>query len=107
MCLRPRYPNGGKAGARTSDAQHPGKTSAWGRHVCAGRRLRKRLTHAPPADAGARPPPRRDFLAPPQLLPGILMAWDFCSTYRCAAPGLGFASMVLLLETTIHQATLV
>jgi hypothetical protein len=48
-----------------------------------GRRLRKRLTHASPADPAARPPAREDFTAPPELLPGILMAWDFCSSYRC------------------------
>ena len=53
--------------------------------VCAaasGRRLRRRLTHAPPADPSARPAPKEDFTAPPELVPGVLMAWDFCSTYR-------------------------
>ena len=49
---------------------------------CAGRRLRKRLTHARPADPKRRPAPAGDFLAPQPLLPGILMAWDFCNTYR-------------------------
>ena len=44
--------------------------------------MRKRLTHARPADPKRRPQPASDFLAPQPLLPGILMAWDFCSTYR-------------------------
>ncbi len=44
--------------------------------------MRKRLTHARPADPERRPRPRADFLAAQPLLPGILMAWDFCSTYR-------------------------
>ena len=52
--------------------------------ACSGRRLRKQATHAPSADPEQRPVPRRDFLAPQELVPGLLMAWDFCSSYRCA-----------------------
>ena len=39
-------------------------------------------THAPAADPELRPAPRKDFLAPPELIPSLLMAWDFCSSYR-------------------------
>ena len=52
--------------------------------ACSGRQLRKQATHAPRADPEQRPVPRRDFLAPQELVPGLLMAWDFCSSYRCA-----------------------
>ena len=44
--------------------------------------MRKQPTHAPAADSEQRPLPRKDFSAPQELVPGLLMAWDFCSTYR-------------------------
>lgn len=50
------------------------------------RRLSKVSSAAPPADPALRPPPRTDFLSPPHLLPRVLMAWDFCQTYRWVFP---------------------
>ena len=46
--------------------------------------MRKQPTYAPAADPEERPLPRKDFLAPQELVPGLLMTWDFCSTYRQA-----------------------
>ena len=81
--LHPSAFEGSRKGAACRPAYPIAQANAFNvARICAGRRLRKRLTHAPPADIDARPPPRRDFIAPPPLLPGILMAWDFCSTYR-------------------------
>jgi len=39
---------------------------------------------APTADAAARPQPTGAFSAADSLLPGVLMAWDFCHLYRRA-----------------------
>ena len=47
------------------------------------RKLRGVETGAPAADPRARPVPCMHFDAAPQLLPGVLMVWDFCHRYRC------------------------
>ncbi len=51
----------------------------------AGRPVRMLSAGAPPADPAAAPAPAGAFDAPDALLPGVLMAWDFCHSYRRAA----------------------
>ena len=59
-------------------------------HGCiAGRPVRPLGGGGAPADAAERPQPAGAFSAADTLLPGVLMAWDFCHSYRCACLWLG------------------
>ena len=62
-------------------------------HGCiAGRPVRPLGGGGAPADAAERPQPAGAFSAADTLLPGVLMAWDFCHSYRCACVRLGAIS---------------
>ena len=76
-------------GARTAwvplsrASQAPSLRHVWPQPLAAVRKLRRVETGAPAADPRARPIPCMHFDAAPQLLPGVLMVWDFCHRYRC------------------------
>ena len=74
--------------------------------------MRKQPTCAPAADPEQRPLPRKDFSTPQDLVPGLLMAWDFCSTYRQGSNRkplslcLGHGLLCLILQCKAHHAWL-
>ena len=83
MCLR-TCPN---PDSLTGSALHEG-ASIWAHGVLdargAGRPVKPLGGGRAPADAAERPQPAGAFSVADTLLPGVLMAWDFCHSYRCA-----------------------
>ncbi|KAK9824314.1 hypothetical protein WJX72_009375 [[Myrmecia] bisecta] len=78
--------------------------------VTPGRRIRRGPSGAPVADLATRPQPQTGFFAAAELLPGILMVWDFCQSYRALLrlppfPMCGAAGQAALLRD-IHAALL-
>ena len=62
------------------------------------RKLRAVETGAPAANPRTWPRPLAGFSAPPELLPGVLMVWDFCHRYRCVeTPGRAHSPQHLLV----------
>ena len=62
-----------------------------------GRGIRPRGSDAPAADIATRPQPHSDFVSAPDLLPSLLMVWDFCQSYRLVhLTGLGALHLCLV-----------